>query len=62
MPYFHGFTNLDDFYAVTQAAGRLHKVRVPAFFLGALDDPTIDPGTYAFKEFESHDMVLGAYT
>ena len=62
MAPFFGFQHLDDYYDNIQATGHLHKIRVPTFFLNAIDDPIIDPKTYPFKEMESNEYVVMATT
>ena len=57
-----GFTNLNDYYDATQTVGQLHKIKVPTFFLNTLDDPTIDPCLYPYKELENNDFIVSAFT
>lgn len=60
-PHF-GYKTLDEYYADSQSVGSLHKIRVPTFFLNALDDPTIDPSLYPYKEFENNDHIIAGFT
>jgi predicted alpha/beta-fold hydrolase len=42
--------------------GKLHKIKVPTFFLNAEDDPTFNPKLFPYKEFEVNDKVIVAIT
>lgn len=57
-----GFKSLNDYYDATQTVGELHKIKVPTFFLNAIDDPTIDSALYPYKELENNDYIVSAFT
>lgn len=61
IPHF-GFKSLEEYYNHTETAGRLHKIKVPTFFLNGKDDPCINKELYPFKEFENNDLVITAMT
>jgi predicted alpha/beta-fold hydrolase len=37
----HGFANADDYYARASAKPHLHRIRIPALVLNALNDPFV---------------------
>jgi predicted alpha/beta-fold hydrolase len=41
----HGFRNADDYYALASAMPHLHRIRVPALVLNALNDPFVPAGS-----------------
>lgn len=45
---FFGYCDLKRYYDDTQAVNRLHKIKVPTFFLNAIDDPMINPELYPY--------------
>jgi predicted alpha/beta-fold hydrolase len=42
--------------------GHLQKIKVPTFFLNAIDDPIIDPKLYPYKEMENNENIFMATT
>ena len=57
-----GYSSLEKYYDDTQAVGRIHMIKVPTLFLNSIDDPTINPELYPYKEFENNDYVMAAFT
>ncbi len=51
MPMLNGYKNLNEYYEAINISDHLHKIKVPTFFLNALDDPTINPTLYPFNQF-----------
>ena len=41
----HGFRNADDYYARASAKPHLHRIRIPALVLNALNDPFVPPAS-----------------
>ena len=37
-------------------------IKIPTLFLNSIDDPTINPELYPYKEFENNDQVMAAFT
>lgn len=65
IPFFgyKGTHGLNEYYRNTQAAGRLHLIKVPTLFLNAEDDPCYNPELYPYKEFEgASDHIVLAMT
>jgi len=42
--------------------GKIHKIKIPTFFLNCRDDPCIRPDFYPFKEFENNENVIAGFT
>lgn len=36
----------------------MHNIKVPTFFLNAMDDPFIDPSLYPVKEIEANECLI----
>lgn len=62
IPFTLGHNDLDHYYNETSTAGKLHKIKVPTFFMGALDDPCISIENYPYKEFESNENLIAGFT
>ena len=57
-----GYSSIEEYYDDTQSVGRLHKIKVPTFFLNAIDDPCINESLYPYKEFENNDFIVAGFT
>ena len=58
----NGYSCIEKYYDDTQAVGRIHMIKVPTLFLNCIDDPTIKPDIYPYKEFENNDNIMAAFT
>lgn len=58
----YGYKTLESYYNDTQSVGKLHMIKVPTFFLNAIDDPTINAELYPFKELENNENIVAGFT
>ena len=58
----NGYSCIEKYYDDTQAVGRIHMIKVATLFLNCIDDPTIKPDIYPYKEFENNEKVMAAFT
>jgi uncharacterized protein len=54
----HGFRNVDDYYARASAKPHLHRIRIPALVLNALNDPFVPAHSLPTAREVSQDVTL----
>jgi len=54
----YGYEDVDEYYASSSSVNQLENIRIPTFFMNALDDPIFDKCGIPFDHFTKNDYIM----